>query len=147
MANEVIRVYGTTKTLEANGSSIVNNAIVQADDATYSTTSDGSNYPDARFAASFTFSVAPTEGTVLALIARTLDIDGTADAEVPEATRVDRYIGSFTVNNVTSLQYVECVATDVPVLASYYLLNSGTGQTVSAGWTLKVTPQSYKPAP
>lgn len=147
MANEVIRVYGTTKTLEANGGSISNNAIVAADDATYSTTSDGGNYPDARFVMSFTFGTAPTEGTVLALIARTLDIDDTNDALAPEATRADRYIGSFIVDNITSIQYAECVATDVPVNATYYILNSGTGQTVSTGWTLKVTPQSYKPAP
>jgi hypothetical protein len=146
MANEVTRVYGTLKTLEANGASTANNVITQADDAAYSTTTDGSNYPDARFVLSFTYSVAPTEGTVIALVARTIDIDGTNDAEVPEATRADRYIGSFTVNNVTTLQYAECVATDVPVNAHYYILNSGTGQTIGAGWTLKVTPQSYKPA-
>ena len=143
MANEVTRAFGTIRTLEANGGSIANNAIAAADDADYSTATHGSNYPDAEFVASFTFSVAPTEGTVLALIARTINIDGTADAEAPEATRADRFIGNFVVNNVTTLQYAACFGRNVPREASYYLLNSGTGQTVSAGWTLKVTPMTY----
>lgn len=143
MANEIIRSFGTQKTLEANGGTIANNAITQANDASYSTSADGANYPDAEFVASFSFSVAPTEGTVLALIARTLNIDGTNDAEVPEAARADRYVGQFVVNNVTTTQYAACFARNVPREADYYLLNSGTGQTVSAGWTLKVTPMTF----
>ncbi len=146
MAGETILKFGTPKTLEANGGSITNNSVVQADDATYSVASDGAYYPDAKFVASFTFGTAPTEGTILALYARPLDVDGTADAEVPEATRPTVYIGSFVVNNVTTTQYAELIARDVPWLASYYLHNSGTGQTVSAGWTLKVTPYTVAPA-
>jgi len=147
MSGEAIRARGITKTLEANGASIANNAIAQADDATYDITADGDDYEDAKFVASFTFGTAPTEGTVLALYARPLDIDGTNDAEVPEAARPTVYIGNFVVNNVTSTQYAELVGYDVPDKADYYLHNNGTGQTVSAGWTLKVTPRSRAPAP
>lgn len=146
MANEVIRVFGTQKTLEASGGSITNNSIVQADDAGYSTSSDGGNYPHAEFVAGFTFGTGPTEGTVLALIARTMNIDGTNDAEVPEAGRQDRLIGVFVVNNVTTAQYAALFAYDVPRDANYYLHNVGTGQTVSSGWTLKVTPMTYQAA-
>lgn len=143
MAGEVIRIFGATKTLEASGASAASAAIVQADDATYSTSADGGNFPDAEFVVSFAFGTAPTENGTLALIARLLDIDGTSDAEVPEATRADRYIGNFVVNNVTSTQFAALFARNVPRLASYYLLNTGTGQTLSAGWTLKVTPMTY----
>lgn len=146
MSGETIVVYGTTKTLEASGASIANNALAQADDATYGIATDGGNYPDAEFVVAFTIATAPAEGTVLALYARPLDIDGTNDAEVPETTRPTRYIGSFIVNNVTTAQYATVFARDVPKLASYYLHNNGTGQTVSAGWTLKVTPRSYSAA-
>lgn len=147
MANETILVFGTPKTLEANGGSIVNNALAQADDANYGVVADGANFPDARFVAAFTFGTAPTEGTVLALYARPLDIDGTNDAQVPEAARPTVYIGAFVVDNVTGTQYAEIIARDVPWLAAYYLHNNATGQTVSAGWTLKVTPCSVAPAP
>lgn len=146
MAGETIVVFGTPKTLEANGGSIANNAVVQADDATYDQVSDGASFMYADFVLSFTYASAPTEGTVLALYARPLDIDGTNDAEVPEAARPTMFIGSFVVNNVTTAQYAQLIERQVPKLASYYIHNSATGQTVSAGWTLKVTPRSYKAA-
>jgi hypothetical protein len=146
MAGEVIRTFGTVRTLEANGASIANNAIAQADDASYSTATHGANFPDAEFVLGFTFATAPTEGTTLALVARLLNIDGTDDAQVPEATRADRFIGSFIVNNVTTLQDAALFAYNVPREADYYILNSGTGQTVSAGWILKVTPMTFTTA-
>ena len=146
MSGETILKFGTPKTLEASGASIANNTLVQADDASYSVASDGAYYPDAKFVISVTFGTAPTEGTTLALYARPLDIDGTNDAEVPETTRPTVFIGTFSVNNVTTAQYIELLAQDVPWSASYYIHNNGTGQTVSAGWTLKVTPCTVAPA-
>ena len=146
MSGETILVTGTPKTLEANGASIANNALELADDAGYSVSVDGSYYPDAKFVLAATFGTAPTEGTTLALYARPLDIDGTNDAEVPEMARPTVFIGTFVVNNVTTAQYIELLAQDVPWSASYYIHNNGTGQTVSAGWTLKVTPCTVAPA-
>ena len=146
MSGETIIKLGTPKTLEANGASIANNTLAQADDASYSVASDGAYYPDAKFVISVSFGTAPTEGATLALYARPLDIDGTNDAEVPETTRPTVFIGTFAVNNVTTAQYIELLAQDVPWSASYYIHNNGTGQTVSAGWTLKVTPCTVAPS-
>lgn len=146
MAGETIRVYGTPKTLEANGALIANNTLVQADDANYDIVSDGSSYEDGEFVLGFTYGTAPTEGTVLALLVRPLDIDGTNDAEAPETTRPIRQVGVFVVNNVTTAQYAICVGRDLPKLGAYYIHNVATGQSVSAGWTLKVTPRSRKAA-
>lgn len=147
MANERILIKGTPKTLESNGASIANNALAQADDAGYDIFVDGSSYRDAKFALTITFSVAPTENTVVSLYARPLDIDGTADGEIPEATRPTVYVGAFVVNNVTTAQTIELLAEDVPWKADYYLHNNGTGQTIGAGWVLKVTPFADAPAP
>ena len=146
MSNEAIVVLGTQKTLEANGASISNNALAQADDASYSIATDGAYYPDADFVLTFTYGTAPTEGSVLALYARPLDVDGTADTEVPETTRPTVYIGSFVVNNVTTTQTAWLRAYDVPTKADYYIHNNGTGQTVSVGWVLKVNPRTEGPA-
>lgn len=126
--------------LEANGASIANNALAQADDAIYDIFADGEGRPDAKFILSVTYATAPTEGTLLSLYARPLDIEGTNDAEVPEATRPTVLIGHFAVNNVTTTQYIELLAEDVPWKAAYYLHNNGTGQTVSVGWGLGVIP-------
>lgn len=146
MSGEVILKRGTPKTLEANGASIANNALAQADDANYDVVVDGADYPDAKFVLAATFGTAPTENTTLALYAKPLDIDGTNDADAPETTRPTVFIGTFTLNNVTTAQYIELLARDVPWKADYYLHNNGTGQTLSAGWTLKVTPCTVAPA-
>jgi hypothetical protein len=147
MAGEVIRAFGTPVTLEANGGTIANNAITQANDDSYATETDGAGYPHARFVLTFAYASAPTEGTTLSLVARLLNISSTNDAEVPEFTRQDRFIGEFRVNNVTSTQYAELFAFDLPIEADYYIANNGTGQTVSAGWTLTVIPMTYTTAP
>lgn len=150
MATETTVVYGTSKTLEANGNSITNNNVDQANDANYDVASDGANYPDAEFVLSVTFATAPTENSVITLLARPINIDGTGDAEVPEngaTTFKGQYVGSFTLNNITTTQYARLVAYDVPPTADYFIWNNNTGQTISAGWTLKVRPRTYKPAP
>lgn len=146
MAGEAIVKWGTQKTLEASGGAIAAGAVVQANDATYSLSADAAYYPDAEFVLLAAFSVAPIEGGALALYARPLNIDGTADAEVPEAALPVWYVGSFVVNNVTSTQTMILLATDLPAEAEYYIHNAGAGQTVSAGWSLKVKPRTIGPA-
>lgn len=147
MSGENILAYGATKVLESSGVLIANNAVAQADDATYDLVVDGGGYPDAMFVITAAFAVAPSEGAVLALYARPLDVDGLLDTEIPEASRPTRFIGAFVVNNVTSLQVMELTAYDVPRKADYYIHNNSTGQSVSVGWTLKVTPRTNKAAP
>lgn len=148
MANEAIIKVGTPKTLEANGASIANNALAQADDYSYGVVADGGNYPHAEFALTCAFTTAPTEGTTIVLLARPLNVDGTLDTEAPETTRGTYYVGVFVVNNVGSStnQTMVLYARDVPREADYYLYNNGTGQSINAGWVLKVTPRSIGPA-
>ena len=146
MSNEAIVFLGTPKTLESSGGSIASLAVVQATVADYSIIADGANYPDAEFVLTATFSVAPVENTKLALYARSLDVDGATDTEVPEAGRPEKYIGDFSVNNVTSAQTMVLRAQDVPTAASYYIHNVNAGQSVAAGWVLKVTPRTIGPA-
>lgn len=149
MSGEIVVVWGTLKTLEANGAAIANNALAQADDATYDVFNDGLSYPNAEFVLTGSFAVAPAENSSLVLYARPLDIDGTLDAEVPETTRATVFIGTFTVNNVTTPQVIPLngiFATDLPKLAEYYIHNNGTGQSLSAGWKLTVKPRTRKVA-
>jgi len=146
MSGETIIVPGTPKTLESNGASTAANVVTQANDASYSIAADGAYFPDAKFVFSGAYASAPTEGAVVALLARPINIDSTNDAEAPESTRPDVWIGNFKLNNVTTTQYIELMAYDVPWEAEYYIHNINAGQTLSAGWTLKVTPFSQKAA-
>jgi len=146
MSNEVIRVYGTTKTLEANGAACAStNSTVDANDANYSVSADGSSYPDAEFVLSLTMATAPTYPGHVMLLARPLNVDGTADTEPVSVAFPGVLIGSFIINNVATLQYVTLVAKDVPQEASYSLFNSAGS--IAAGWTLKVKPRTNKAAP
>lgn len=147
MSGEMIVVNGTTKTLVSSGASLANNTMSAASASTYDRTTDGADFPDVDFVLAVAFGTAPTVNATLDLYARELDIDGTEDAVVPTTTYRRRYIGSFPVINQTAMQYIRITALDVPKLAEYYLHNNATGQAVSSGWTLKVTPRSIKVAP
>lgn len=147
MTGQVQVANGTPKTLASSGSSCANNAVVQATTANYTPATDSSaSFPDAWFSLGCTFATAPTAGTVIALYAQTLQVNGvTVTAPAPDGT-IGRYIGSFVVTAVTALQYPEPIlARDVPDSASYWLYNNGTGQSISSGWTLTVTPRTYIP--
>jgi hypothetical protein len=138
-----ILFFGTSKVLEANGASITNNSIAQANDSNYGIVADGANYPNAKFVFSGAFATATgIENKTIGLYARPLNIKGVNDSEVPEAIRPTVRIGFFVLNDVTTTQYIELMAYDVPWEAEYYIHNNGIGQTLSAGWTLDVVPFS-----
>lgn len=143
MANERIFTRGTTKTLQSGGAAVSNNAISAAASSTYGTTADGSDYPDGEFVLSVTSGSNLTENTIIELIARPIDIDGTTDAPVPTATYRERRVGFFTVKAATQNDLL-CVARDLPKLAEYYIYLNGTGAITA--WTLKVTPRTEKAA-
>lgn len=147
MSGEMIVVLGTTKTLVSSGASLANNTMSAASSATYNRGADGGGFPDAEFVLAVAYGTAPTVNTTLDLYARELDIDGTNDAVAPTTTYKRRFICSFPVFNQTAMQYIPGEAFDLPLLAEYYLHNNATNQTVSAGWTLKITPRSDSTAP
>lgn len=150
MANEAKYFAGTPKTLEANGASISNNNVGQADDAAYSPVSDGAGYLWTKFVFSGAFSVAPTENTTIDFYARPINISSTNDSEVPEngatAFKGPHRLGSVVLNNVTTTQYAEFYFTGT-LHSDYevYPHNAGTGQTLSSGWTLVAVPLSPGP--
>lgn len=148
MSGEQIIALGAAKMLESSGAAVVNNAIGAADDASYSLSTDGNGFPDAVFALTLQFATAPAEGMPIALWAQPLNVDGAGNnSQVPEANRPTKVIGYFIVDNVTTAQYIELVAYDLPRNANYFIYNAGTGQAVSAGWKLTVVPRTFKIAP
>lgn len=147
MSGAVTVLYGTTKTLASSGASCASSAFVSATTANYTPATDGASYPDAEFVLGCTFATAPVDGTIIALYAQPLSVDGANNTQAPSAAR-GAYIGSFAVAAITTIQYPDPIlARDVPDSATYWLYNVSTGQTISTGWTLKVTPRTYTPGP
>lgn len=143
MANEIRRLYGTQKTLESSGASIASAAIGQATTG-YSST-DTLDYPDAVFALTCAFGGAPTAGTTISLVIAPQNIDGTSDAAAPTASYVHHFFGSFAHNGAAASQTLYCEVQNVPKEGIVWLFNNATGQTLSSGWVLKMTPLSYQP--
>jgi hypothetical protein len=146
MSGETIVVRGVQKTLEAAGAAITNLAVSAAATNPYNSEIDGASFPDAEFVLMVTFTTNPVEGSTITLNAQPTAIDGTNNSLVPLANRSVRFMGSFVVGAQTAAQYLLLNANNVPRSANYYLTNNATGQTIAAGWTLKVTPKSYKAA-
>jgi hypothetical protein len=78
-----------------------------------------------------------------------LDVQSTNDQEIPDADYGHVYVGSFPVNNVTSAQY-QAIDISLPNGSTsqqyeFYVENK-SGQSMSAGWDIYVTPKTYGPS-
>ena len=141
LTDDVIVKEGTQKTLEANGAIAANATMVQANDSSYVRNAAGhEDAPDGKFVLGFTVGTAGTANTLIDLYVRRLNIDSTNDGQAPTVNFLQDYVGSFKYNNaVTGIQYAEMDAKNLPADGDYYI-NNNTGQSIAAGWTLKVTP-------
>lgn len=144
MANETKLVYGTQKTLSTSIASISNNAISAAI-GTYASL-DTLDYPDADFVLVVSYGTAPTERTTLDLLVRPLNVVGTSDTLVPQATYRPHFLGSFIVDNVTTQQVLFLRTYDLPKEGELYLFNNSTAQATAANAELYMTPRTYAPS-
>lgn len=146
MAGEALKDYGSWVVLEANGGSIANNAFGQADDLGFSLVTDGGGRPNLEFELVWTHGTAPTANTALTVYAQDLNFNGTDDAQPPSANNLTRSVASVNVANVTTAQRARFNVMFAPAEASYWLHNTGTNQSVSAGWTLRARAWTLKAA-
>jgi len=151
-ANDAIRTLGASKTLEANGASIANDAIGVADDANL-TSADINGYPLAIFefvSNSTGWSAAPTAGAAIHLYERKFMTGGSNQAPVVDTAYKNDYLGTFIVDSADAQQWLRLEGIPINYLGgTYYLewVDGGAGTaSLDAGWTLTVTPYTYKPA-
>jgi len=150
VATEMQWVYASQVTLESSGASAANAAFVAADDTTLAS-GNHSNYPYADFVLKtngFGAALTSTGSWYCGLWRQTLNIDSTSDEAEPSASNKLHYCGSFLLPNSaasTGNQYV--ALTDVELVADQqYSIEVALNTSLTAGWTLKVTPKSLKPA-
>lgn len=148
MANQIKLIVGTEYTLEANGGSTSNGTYTQADDANL-TIANVAGYPALVIEFSGALGVTGTTGSVIDIYMRPLNFEGTNDAQAPSATHQHTWVASIpydsAVTTSTFYHRTPVVANPHPLTECAFYIANRTGQTLSAGWTLKVTPISYQP--
>jgi len=144
--DSVRKFSATTITLEANGGSITNGNILAADDATYDLTdTDHADCPHALLAISVACASAFDANGLIRVVIQSLNVDGSNNEPDPTNGYWPRSCGLIQVKNVTTTQYAEVAMYNIPREGKVWLLNNA-GQTISSGWTAKLTPFAYGPA-
>lgn len=137
-----IRFFGTRDSLDDGTTSAVTSG-------SYSVAADISawtNDDDAEKAVidlALTFGTNPTAGELVLLYMRKINFNGTNDEEVPSDDVQGAYVGSVSVDNLTTAQYfaveIDLVAVETSQQYEFYLKND-TSVTLSASWTADITP-------
>jgi len=150
---DAVDKFGTPAAVDdGSTSSVANAAFSVAADATAWTNSDDA--PLAQFLLTCQWAtVTGVANKRVVLYARLMDVDSTTDAIAPSTNRKWQAIGAFLVYAAaTGTDYVfdsgicRLPNAESGQIYEFYLENL-TGQTISAGWGLKITPMSVGPAP
>jgi hypothetical protein len=144
--------WGTQDDLDSASAAVANNAFSIATDLDQTWTNDD-DAPMAAIAGLFTFGTAPTAGTTIDLYCRPLNfVDSTKDhgtTTIEEESLI--YLGSFVMSNTEgTAEQVRHLDVKLPMHKTaqpmeFYIHNNGTGQSLSSGWSLQITPYTYGP--
>ena len=148
--NAAVWFFGTEDTVDDGSTQAISNAAFSVDVATWTNDDDA---PSASFVLMFQFPSGTITTGGIHLYARLLNTNGTTDAPVPSANYLSKYLGSFatgvTQMAATTDYALQTGPVDLPMMKTsqeyeFYLQNS-CGVTMSAGWTLKITPMALGP--
>jgi len=136
------RTSGTTATLSTTVGAMTAGATVAAAGTLTLSGLTPANTPDGFFTLAITFATSTgIENKYVELLARTMNIQSTNDADVPTSTFREKLIGRFKLKNVTSEQFSMCAVNDLPPESDLYLfVPTEVGQNSSANAKLYFTP-------
>ena len=149
--DSVIDFFGTKDAVDdTSTSSIADAAFSVTADITAWTNDDDS--PACVMQLTCQWSVVPTDGSVINIYARKMNIDGTNDSPIPSAANLDQYIGSFVADGAVGTATDAYLVTNWLTLPNHYTsqvyefyIENQTGQTISADWDLDITPVTKGP--
>ena len=148
-----VNFFGTQDTLGGTATAAISDAafsVINATTGLNSWTNDD-DAPTAGFVLEFTTATTGDAGSVINLYAKLLNIGdgGTEDTEDPDANFLNYYLGSFPHNNPSTGAQTAMLTVALPnMLTSQqyeFFIENTTGQTISAGWDLHVTPITIGP--
>ena len=143
-----VEFFGTQTTLDSTSSSVASETYsVSADQTSFTNTLD-STYGS--LVITFTYSVAPIAGELVILYMRRVNVDGTDDEPTPSDDAQGSVVDAVSIDAVTTLQVrvatVQLENVETAQEYEFYLKNGSTTQTISSGWTAKITQKAIGPA-
>ena len=148
--NAAVWFFGTEDTVDDGATQAVTTTSFSVDQATWTNDDDA---PHASFVLTFQYPSGTITSGGIHLYARLLNTNSTTDAPVPSANYLSQYLGSFatgvTQMAATTDYALQTGPVDLPMMKTsqeyeFYLQNS-CGVTMTAGWTLKITPMALGP--
>jgi len=144
--DSAIEFFGAQTSLDSTSGSVSNDTFSVAGDLSTFTNSDDA--PQASVVLEATLSVAPDANSSVAFFAQMIDIQSTNDQLVPTANFQQVFLGSFPVKDVTTAQFIPIIIS-LPNNATsqiyQFFIQNNTGQTISAGWDIHITPKTIGP--
>lgn len=150
--NDAIRKYGTQDLVSAGGgtSAVTNGSYSASGDAATWTNDDDTDQASAVLTMQYPSGTITTGG--VQLLCRLLNGDGTTDEPPLSANWTGHFLGNFTTGtgmSATTNYAIESGPFLLPAMKSsqeyeFYLKNA-CGVTITAGWTLKITPVADGP--
>lgn len=152
----ILKLAGLNSVVQGATAAVSNNGFSPANVSAGTPWNNTFDAPEASAVLSLAFATMPTYGSI-GLFAHVLDIDGAGgDPPKPSIEYRGGFVGGFaistdaTLNGVTHL--LELPRFTIPVFdegqqIDWYIENSFTDQTISAGWDLLIGPFTYGPKP
>ena len=141
-----VEFFGTQDTLGTSSAAVSDAAFSIAGDLSTFTNDDDALTASVTLLSSF--AVAPTANSAVNLFYRLLNVQSTNDDSVPDANFQHSFAGSFPLNDATGAQYatIEISLKNGYTSQQYeFYIQNESGQTISAGWDLYVTPKAVGP--
>jgi hypothetical protein len=138
--------FGTQDTLGTSSAAVSDAAFSIATDLSTWTNDDDAQVASVTLLANF--AVAPNANSAVNLFYRLLNVEGIYDNPIPDANFQHTFAGNFPLNDVTTAQYATI---DISLKNGYssqqyeFYIQNESGQTISAGWNLYVTPKAVGP--
>ncbi len=150
--NDLIRKFGTQDTVTSSSAAVSSGAYSVVGSIVEWVNDDDT--PEASFVLTWQYPSGTINTGGIQLFCRLKDIDGTGDEPSLTANWIGHFLGNFptgTGMSATTNYSIELGPVELPVSYTsnkyeFYVLNS-CGVTMSAGWSLKVTPVSVGPKP
>ena len=142
----LIEFFGTQDTVTGTVSAVTDGSFSVAGDV--STWTNDDDAPSAVFVFVPDYSVAPTAGRYVDLYAKLENSDGTADTDEPTNDLPYWYMGAFPLaaNTNNDAIAIRCPLPNTKSSQEYiFYIKNNAGQSLSTGWTLKVTPFTVGP--